>query len=242
MNPDNKAGPLQDFLGDLPEVFSARAGHCIEEMVVFERRNYDMYSNWKIAGENWMDPYHVPTIHKALEKFSSLDDHHPHQGPGRYVGILTHPAQDCDSPLDSDKFLPTPRSTEFESKSIHFYFIYPNVGITIYPHCTYTLLLLPGKHPEEHKQVLTLLQHPKCKLPTDSKEEHKNKLSEVMEFVCNVNDEDASVVNKLAQGMRQDAYDGGPFHITEEHTLHNYQKMVMEAVMKIYEKKHAKPI
>lgn len=62
INLDEKAGPLKDYLVDLPEVL---ASYRFEDMVCVRRKEYILESNWKVYVENAMEAYHVPTVHRS---------------------------------------------------------------------------------------------------------------------------------------------------------------------------------
>ncbi len=62
INLDENAGPLKDYLVDLPEVLSS---YRFENMVCVRRKEYTLESNWKIYVENAMEAYHVPTVHRS---------------------------------------------------------------------------------------------------------------------------------------------------------------------------------
>jgi len=62
INLDRDAGPLEDYLADLPEVLKS---YSYDSMVCVRRKEYTLESNWKIYVENAMEAYHVPTVHRS---------------------------------------------------------------------------------------------------------------------------------------------------------------------------------
>ena len=62
INLDPDAGPLNDYLVDLPEVL---ASYNFDTMVCVRRKEYTLEANWKIYVENAMEAYHVPTVHRS---------------------------------------------------------------------------------------------------------------------------------------------------------------------------------
>jgi phenylpropionate dioxygenase-like ring-hydroxylating dioxygenase large terminal subunit len=70
VNFDEKAGPLQKFLGGLPEKL---APYRLESMALVRRKTYDMACNWKLFVENAKESYHIATVHKAtINKYASV--------------------------------------------------------------------------------------------------------------------------------------------------------------------------
>jgi phenylpropionate dioxygenase-like ring-hydroxylating dioxygenase large terminal subunit len=64
-NPDPHAEPLQDALGDLPEVV-AEHGLDVESLRINRRVHYEIRANWKIALENYLECYHCQVTHPRL--------------------------------------------------------------------------------------------------------------------------------------------------------------------------------
>jgi choline monooxygenase len=65
VNLDPDAPPLLNSLGDLPR--QARR-FPFETMKLFERRTYDMKCNWKTYVDNYLEGYHLPTVHPGLNR------------------------------------------------------------------------------------------------------------------------------------------------------------------------------
>jgi choline monooxygenase len=64
-NPDPQAEPLQDALGDLPQVV-AEHGLNIGSLRFHHRFPYEIRANWKIAIENYLECYHCAINHPGL--------------------------------------------------------------------------------------------------------------------------------------------------------------------------------
>jgi choline monooxygenase len=65
VNLDPQARPLRECLGELP----AQAGKFdFRNMQFSERRTYEMNCNWKTYIDNYLEGYHVPSVHPALNR------------------------------------------------------------------------------------------------------------------------------------------------------------------------------
>jgi choline monooxygenase len=65
VNLDPEARPLRESLGELPmqaEKFP------FAQMKLFERRTYDMKCNWKTYVDNYLEGYHLPSVHPGLNR------------------------------------------------------------------------------------------------------------------------------------------------------------------------------
>jgi choline monooxygenase len=65
VNPDPRAQPLAEALGDLPAVV-AEHGLDIDTLTFNRRVHYTVQANWKIAIENYLECYHCPVNHPGL--------------------------------------------------------------------------------------------------------------------------------------------------------------------------------
>jgi choline monooxygenase len=65
VNLDPEAPPLLESLGDLPEQANK---FPFSEMKLFERRTYDMKCNWKTYVDNYLEGYHLPSVHPGLNR------------------------------------------------------------------------------------------------------------------------------------------------------------------------------
>ena len=63
INLDPDAAPLVSSLGEMPK----RAERFpFGEMKLFERRTYDMQCNWKTYVDNYLEGFHLPTVHPGF--------------------------------------------------------------------------------------------------------------------------------------------------------------------------------
>ncbi len=73
VSPDPDAGPLADFLEDVPERIAA-AGIDVDALRFLERSESELQANWKICAENFLECYHCPVAHPG---FSAVVDVSP---------------------------------------------------------------------------------------------------------------------------------------------------------------------
>ena len=65
VNLDADAKPLRESLGDLPRQAEK---FPFAGMKLFERRSYDMKCNWKTYVDNYLEGYHLPSVHPGLNR------------------------------------------------------------------------------------------------------------------------------------------------------------------------------
>ena len=67
VNPDLGAPPLEDTLGDLPQIVQD-GGLDVDALTFHQRVEYSLQANWKIAVENYLECYHCPVAHPSFSK------------------------------------------------------------------------------------------------------------------------------------------------------------------------------
>ena len=108
VNPDARADPLADTLGELPSQLDP-AG-----LQFHSRERFELEANWKVAIENFLECYHCPTAHPA---FAAEVDVRPEH----YV-LDEHPtflAQHCVARRTGERG--------------QFHLVFPNTGLNVFP-------------------------------------------------------------------------------------------------------------
>jgi choline monooxygenase len=111
-NPDPEAPPLEEHLGDLPEILARDID--VDAITFHSRVDFGSNANWKIVVENFLECYHCPTAHPG---FSAEVDVHP----DRYL-LEAHPTFSAQ--------LATAKQTGERGQ---FHLLYPNTGINVFP-------------------------------------------------------------------------------------------------------------
>jgi choline monooxygenase len=112
VNPDPDAVPLDEHLGELPEILARDLD--LEELVFHSRVEFGSNANWKIVVENFLECYHCATAHPG---FSAEVDVHPDRY--RLEAHPTFSAQFCTAKRTGDHG--------------QFHLVYPNTGINVFP-------------------------------------------------------------------------------------------------------------
>lgn len=81
---DAGAPPLSAWLGDLPDRLAA---YRFADMVGTRRYTYTVSCNWKLWVENFMEGYHVPTVHRSTLRRQKVVNTPEDPGRGEYVSI-----------------------------------------------------------------------------------------------------------------------------------------------------------
>lgn len=88
VNLDGNAMPLADALAPVTERWQHVDFSSLEHVATLE---YDFSANWKLIVENFLESYHVPFLHKELNKYSPATGRYQVQLANDINGIGTQP-------------------------------------------------------------------------------------------------------------------------------------------------------
>lgn len=216
--------PLETWLGDLPQRYCR---HPLHELKLARRRTYEIKANWKLVAENFMEYYHLPTIHPELCNISGFADHYRYQGPGMYTGMCTSPISQDPNTVRLD--LPNyPGLDDVENQTVYFVLLFPNIALWIFPNHMVTLLFQPtgAGTTLEHMDILV---HPSA----EQDDQIESKLDELFQFWDMVNWQDIKIVESVQRGLTTPAYPGGRMCYEFEEPVHRFQNMVIDRLLGI---------
>ena len=225
VNLSSKPTELEEWLGDLPGKFQS---HGLENWKIFGVKNYDVGSNYKLIEENFMEYYHLPTVHPELTNVSRMEDHHRSQGAGMYAGMLTTPvSRDVDSVWLN---LPPIEGLDEENRKAAYHIcIFPNVTFTILPNHAFCMITDPIRANQTRER--TFLLTPPETLDNDF---HDAQFKELTTFWDMVNTQDLGIVERVQAGLSNTAFTGGRMCYEFEEPLHRYQNWLADRMCGIH--------
>jgi choline monooxygenase len=92
-------------------------------MTLFERRTYEMKCNWKTYVDNYLEGYHLPSVHPGLNR--ELD----------YGGYVVEPHAGYVRQFSPIRGAPSPRRYQAEGNVpvTNYFWIFPNWMLNCYP-------------------------------------------------------------------------------------------------------------
>jgi choline monooxygenase len=210
VNLDVAAEPLCESLGEL----AAQAGKFpFAGMKLFERRTYDMACNWKTYVDNYLEGYHLPSVHPGLNR--ELDYNAYAVEPyARYVRQFS-PIRGA-QPGDV-----TPRRYEDagEDLTTDYFWIFPNWMLNCYPDNISLNIVLPVA-PERSLAIFEWY------LPESELGSAAAKAS--VEFSDQIQMEDAAICERVQKNLRSRSYSRGRFSVKQEKGVHAFHRMYAE--------------
>ena len=210
VNFDCDAQPLRESLGDLPRQVEK---FPFSGMKLFERRTYEMACDWKTYVDNYLEGYHLPSVHPGLNRELDYNAYvvEPYAGHVRQFSPIrgTQPGD------------VTPRRYQDSGAdlSTDYFWIFPNWMLNCYPDNISLNIVLPVA-PERSLAIFEWY------LPEKDHSSATAKSS--VEFSHQIQMEDIAICEKVQKNLRSRSYSRGRFSVTQEKGVHAFHRMYAE--------------
>jgi choline monooxygenase len=205
LHPD--AETLVKSLGELPRQ-AERFG--FERMKLFERRSYHMKCNWKTYVDNYLEGYHLPSVHPALNR--ELDYNAYTVEPyARHVRQFT-PIRGAQPGDATPRRYPEAR----EDLTTDYFWIFPNWMLNCYPDNVSLNIVLPL----DAERSLAIFE---WYLLEESLGSQAAKDS--VNFSDQVQIEDVAICEIVQKNLRSRSYQRGRYSIKQEKGVHAFHRM-----------------
>jgi choline monooxygenase len=212
VNLDPEAKSLRGHLDELTQ----QAGRFpFAGMKLFERRCYEMNCNWKTYVDNYLEGYHLPSVHPGLNRELDYNAYvvEPHAAYVRQFSPIRG-AQPGDT---------TPRRYHEarEDLTTDYFWIFPNWMLNCYPDNVSLNIVLPVE-PERSLAIFEWY------LPEKDHSSPAAKAS--VEFSDQIQIEDVAICEKVQKNLRSRSYSRGRFSVKQEKGVHAFHRMYAEAM------------
>ncbi len=185
-------------------------------------RRLEIAANWKIVCENFVESYHLPSVHPELNSVNPMAAHYQILGGHSYLGQGGSAYQ---GEAIAAAALPLMRARGGYS-SYESLLVFPNLILGPLPDMTFSIVILPLSAERTAERVSFLLRRG-CLLAAG----YEAVRSRSADFIAKVNAEDVGIVESVQRGRHSPAFDGGLFAPGQEATLAAIQKMVAAAIL-----------
>ncbi|HUR36881.1 MAG TPA: aromatic ring-hydroxylating dioxygenase subunit alpha [Terriglobales bacterium] len=207
VNLDKDAPALLESLAELPEQ-AKRFG--LEKLKLFERRDYPMACNWKTYIDNYLEGYHLPSVHPGLNR--ELDY-------GSYVTetFARHSRQASPIRGPENEASVERRYKKAEGDDVAEYFwVYPNWMLNCYPDNVSLNIVLPTG--DETCVAIFEWYFPEEVLKTDVP-------ATTVKFSDEIQLEDGAICETVQKNLRSQSYERGRFSVKQEKGVHHFHSL-----------------
>ena len=216
VNLDPEAGPLGESLGELP---ARTEKFDFKSMKFSERRTYEMNCNWKTYIDNYLEGYHLPSIHPALNREVNYNAYtvEPY---AQYVRQWTpiRGAQPGDAtprryPQSGNK------NDNGDELTADYFWIFPNWMLNCYPDNISLNIILPLA-PERTLAIFEWY------LP--EKDLGSEAARKALAFSDEIQAEDVSICEIVQKNLHSRSYHSGRYSVKQEKGVHAFHQMYRE--------------
>jgi choline monooxygenase len=212
VNLDADARPLPESLGDLAKQAEK---FPFAGMKLFERRTYDMKCNWKTYVDNYLEGYHLPSVHPGLNR--ELDFNAYTVEPyAKHVRQFS-PIRDAQPGDTTPRRYPEAR----EDLTTDYFWIFPNWMLNCYPDNVSVNIVLPVE--PEHSLAIFEWYLPEKNHSTPA-------AKAAVEFSDQIQIEDVGICETVQKNLRSRSYSRGRFSVKQEKGVHAFHRMYADAM------------
>jgi choline monooxygenase len=179
--------------------------------------NLEVAANWKIIVENFVESYHLPWVHRALNAVNPMRQHYQILGGHSYLGQGGTAYQ---AERISGAVLPRLKGildySRYEALAV-----LPNLILGPLPDMAFSIVILPEAAERTRERVEFFFGGDEALL-----ERFASARRSGANFVASVNTEDVKIVEAVQRGRHSPAFNGGQFSQTQEATSLQFQKIV----------------
>ena len=206
-NLDPHARPLRESLGELPKQAEK---FPFSQMKLFERRTYDMKCNWKTYVDNYLEGYHLPSVHPGLNRELDYNAYvvEPYAGHVRQFSPIRG-AQPGDA---------TPRRyhESREDLTTDYFWIFPNWMLNCYPDNVSLNIVVPV----ETERSIAIFE---WYLPEKEHDSPAAKAS--VEFSDQIQMEDGAICEAVQKNLHSRSYSRGRYSVKQERGVHAFHRI-----------------
>ncbi len=226
VNLDREARPLRESLGGL---VAQAEKFPFPGMKLFERRTYDMKCNWKTYVDNYLEGYHLPSVHPGLNRELDFNAYvvEPHMAhlEGRSAERVCGYVRQFSPIRGAQAGDATPRRYQEarEDLTTDYFWIFPNWMLNCYPDNVSLNIVLPVE-PERSLAIFEWY------LPEKDHASSAAKAS--VEFSDQIQMEDVGICEAVQRNLRSRSYARGRFSAKQEKGVHAFHCMYAEIMGK----------
>ena len=221
VNVSDDAEPLGDWLAPL---LARTKAYDFSTIRWAGKLDFEVQANWKLVYENYMEGYHVFSVHPQLLKFAPMNirwsgewDSHvfyndyvfPETQEGRGDGLPHYPD------LSND-----------DSKRGLWFLCFPHFAAEVYPD-QFTLLVSYPIAPDKTREEL----HVFLIGDAATSDAHAKERAALIKMWDDLNREDLGMLELLQQGRLSPAYDGGRLSPHWEEPTHQFGRRIVEKII-----------
>jgi len=198
----NISGEAPDFSASIKPIVDKIEGYDLSELNYADSLEFDIKANWKLAIENFIEPYHVFSCHPWLNDFVGMDERYAPDFDNRvlfcgYEFKKPDPARGGELPWFSN--LPEAKQNRGD-----WFALFPNFAFEIFPDQVDVFIATPTG-PDSCRETIALYFVGEAV----SAKKYADARTHVVQNWNDLNHEDIGVIERMQAGRYSDGFEGG---------------------------------
>ena len=181
----------------------------------------DVAANWKLICENFVESYHLPAVHRELNRVNPMETHYQILGGHSFLG-------QGGTQFEADHLMGgvLPRTGCKKPSRYDSLNIFPNLIIAPLVDVTFSIIVLPQSPGRTRERIEFFFGGDEAMLERFAAARRKH-----ADFTMSVNNEDIRIVESVQHGRHSPAFSGGQFYDPQEATSLQFQKMIAARIL-----------
>jgi phenylpropionate dioxygenase-like ring-hydroxylating dioxygenase large terminal subunit len=202
------------------------SNYPLKDLKVVATSTYTVQSNWKNLIDNFVEYYHLPTVHPGLVQVSTMGGHVCNQKPGKYIGFQTNPLTSAGMIIDPEEkilggLLPGVEENG-RDRCAQFHAVWPNQFWFLFPNHVFSVIVDPISATES-RETAVLMVHKDV-----DEVRYKKELEELNAYYDEVNGEDIGACEEVQKGLAMTPQDVSTLYVMPyEKTIRRFHQLTM---------------
>jgi choline monooxygenase len=220
VNLDGSAGAFDEYIKPMADRLKDYDMASLRHAGVLEWR---INCNWKLVHENFIEPYHVFSVHPGLLEFGPMDTRRASEHEAHcFFNDYQFPTADENRGDGLPQF---PNPTKITKKQVLWFHLFPTLSLEIFPNQMAVWELIPISPEETLERIHVYL----IGGAATSKEFDKGR-KKVFDTWQELNEEDIGVIERMQQGRHSPGFDGGTLSPFWDSAIQHYARLMAKAV------------
>ena len=220
INLDGRASRFDEHISFIEERIK---GYDFSSLKFAENLQFDIKANWKLAVENFIEPYHVFSCHPWLNSFVGMDQRtppkfHEHVLYCGYQFEQTDPARGEGLPY-------FPNLAADLQKRGDWYVLFPNFAFEVFPDQVIVLVARPLGAKQTRESIALYFVNDGADSP-----KYEQARGRVIENWRALNREDIGIIERMQAGRASEGFDGGVLSPYWDPVQQHFAKLVVDAM------------
>ncbi|MEM7562650.1 MAG: aromatic ring-hydroxylating dioxygenase subunit alpha [Pseudomonadota bacterium] len=219
----NLSGHAEPFEDVIKPVTDKLQGYDFSDLQFSDSLEFDINANWKLAIENFIEPYHVFSCHPWLNSFVGMDEREPPGFQGKILSCgydfkQTDPARGGELPWFPD--LP-----EDKHQRGDWFVLFPNFGFEIFPDQVDVFIATPISATQCRETIALYFVGEGA-----TAERYADARAHVVKNWNDLNHEDIGVIERMQAGRSSEGFEGGVLSPYWDPVSQHFARLVSQAM------------